>query len=243
MSYEEKLTCKKKKCRGSAASALTVPLKLIQKGAKVLDVSRCPQCHETYKNILKTADKEEWIPLVGKPFFTCDVCGTLNDDNYQLTSGGRFKIVTTCKNCGKKRAKIISQELWNDVVAQIKKPEEAPIPEFSCPHCGAAVSEDAKVCPSCSKEILCNKCGARIAPGAGFCSECGDKVEEIKAPAPSPPKENVCPSCNESYEPGSKFCSLCGQELVCNKCGAAILEGASFCTACGDPVQKGDLAE
>lgn len=242
-SYEDKLSCKKKKCRAKASGALTVPLKLITKGDKLLDIARCPICHDSYKVVLGMSDRDKWIPLIGKAFFTCDVCGTLNEDGWQVTGSDRLKVITTCKSCRKKRAKVISRNLWDDVVSQIKKPIEPPAPELKCPHCEAPITEGQKVCPKCNTEILCDKCGSLIAPGAGFCSNCGDKVEKFEPPPTTPPLERECPTCSEEYPEGAKFCAVCGQELVCDKCGAPIREGAQFCTQCGDPVQKGSLSE
>ncbi|NVM53944.1 MAG: zinc ribbon domain-containing protein [Candidatus Helarchaeota archaeon] len=256
MSYEEKIACKRKKCAGT----LTVPIKIIQKGSSAIVVSRCPSCHASFKTILSLENKDKWGPIVGKQFFVCDVCGTYNPDNWQYSGSGygmsmwhpywywtnrqeRLKITIQCRNCRKKRKKVISSELWSDIAKIVEKPPEKPPVELQCPHCRAPISEGAKVCPSCNKEIACSKCGAAIAPGAKFCSSCGDKVEKFEVPAVSaPPKENVCPTCNEEYDKGSIFCSVCGQEINCDKCGSEIQDGALFCTNCGDPVTKGDLS-
>ena len=246
MSYQEKLSCKRKKC----SMDLTVPMKLIVKGNSLIDVTRCPRCHETYKRILPMSDKKGWIRLVARPFFQCDVCGTANEDNYHVVGGNynlwhanRLKTITVCRNCRKKRAKVVSRTLWPEIVGEIKGPAEIPAPELNCPHCDAAISEGTKTCPTCKKDLLCSTCGAPTAPQASFCSSCGDKVIGIEAPAVGPPKERICPACHEQYDEGSIFCSVCGQELMCDKCSSVIREGALFCTNCGDAVTKGDLSE
>ena len=247
MSYQEKLSCRQKKC----GKALTIPLKLVVKADKLVDIARCPKCHESYKLILPLKDKDQWLPLIGKSYFACDVCGTANEDNWQIVGGDvmlanaqRLKTITKCKQCGKLRAKILSKALWEGVVAQIKKPAELPPTHLKCPSCGAEVAEDAKVCPKCRIELKCDKCGASILPGAKFCAACGDIVEKIAEPVSgTPPKAILCPSCQEDNEPDSSFCSVCGQELVCDKCHKPIREGASFCSNCGDPVKKSNLSE
>jgi hypothetical protein len=235
MSYTNKLICKRKKCQGQ----LTVPLKVIVKGDKVVDIARCPKCHESYKFVLPLRDKDVWLDMLGEPFFSCDVCGTLNPK----------KILMTCINpkCRKRRAKVVSRAVWNELASFAKgeQPTTIPAPELKCPHCGASITEDTKFCPACKKEVICNKCGSPIIGGSSFCGSCGDKVETA-APAgavSAEEKENVCPSCNEEVPEGSVFCGVCGQELVCDKCGANIREGAKFCGNCGDPVRAGDLSE
>ena len=149
------------------------------------------------------------------------------------------------RNCGKKRAKVVSKPLWNDIAASIGKAPTVTAPStFACPNCGGSNSEGAKVCSKCNKEMFCSRCDAPIAPGAVFCRNCGEKVETVTAPVSAgPPKAKICPTCQETYEEGSIFCSVCGQELVCDKCGSNIREGALFCTNCGDAVTKGELSE
>ncbi|HUX99439.1 MAG TPA: zinc ribbon domain-containing protein [Candidatus Deferrimicrobium sp.] len=250
MSYTNKLVCKRKKCQGQ----MTVPLKVIVKGDKVVDIARCPKCHESYKFILPLRDKDVWMEMLGEPFFECDVCGTANPKNWQVMGGDyamrhaeRLKILMTCGKCRKRRAKVVSRALWNELAgfAKVEQPAEIPSPEMKCPHCNASITEDTKFCPTCKKEIICNKCGAPIIGGSLFCGSCGDKVETL-APTgaiSAEDRENICPSCNEDVPKGSVFCGVCGQELVCNKCGAKIREGAKFCANCGDPVRAGDLSE
>lgn len=246
MSYVKKLNCTRKKC----GDKLTVPLKLVVKGDKVIDVARCPTCHESYKFILPLKDKSQWIPLM-KPLFSCDVCGTAIENwqviggDYMLYHAERLKIIMQCKKCGTRRAKIVSRVLWPDLTAKIEeKPEVPPPPELKCPSCNEAIPADAKVCPNCNIEVICDKCGVPIMPGAKYCNMCGDPVEKIEIPAASEmPMENICPSCEQEYEEGSNFCSICGQELKCDKCGTMIREGAKFCAECGDPVNQGKLSE
>ena len=249
MSYTGKLNCKRKKCGDKP----TVPLKLVVKGDKVIDVARCPTCHEGYKILLPLKDKSQWIPLM-KPLFSCDVCGTAIENwqviggDYMLYHAELLKIIMQCKSkkCGIRRAKIVSRVLWPDLMALMKKPPEAPPPppEFKCPNCNEAIPADAKVCPNCKIEVVCDKCGTPVLPGSKFCVKCGDPVEKIEIPiAAEGPQEGVCPSCEAENEEGSNFCGICGQELKCDKCGTPIREGAKFCNECGDPVKQGKLSE
>ncbi len=247
MSYLDQLSCKRKNCAGE----LMVPIKLIMKGGSVIYVARCPRCHVSYKKILPVSDKQGWLPLVAKSFFQCDSCGTPNEDNYMMVGSNyaawhsaRVKTITTCKNCRKRRAKVVSKVIWNDIIKEIKGPVELPAPEINCPHCGNKMEPGAKACPDCKKDVICSACGAPIASGAMFCSSCGEKVVTYTVPvSEGPTKDNVCPTCQEEYDEGSIFCPVCGQELVCDKCGNVNREGALFCTNCGDAVTKGELSE
>ncbi|MFX1293943.1 MAG: zinc ribbon domain-containing protein [Promethearchaeota archaeon] len=249
MDYEKKLKCRNTKCK----SQMTVPIKLVIKGSKIVDIARCPNCHRSYKILLPPKDKDQWIHLTALGFFTCDVCGTSNEDNWEYrqhpfqSNYNRTRIVMKCKNCGKGRAKVASNKLWNDIYARIKKVTEIPSTyTLKCPHCNVEIAEGTKVCPGCKVVIGCEKCGAPIIFGAKFCNQCGGTIKKIKIKTPADLEtypENICPTCNEEYENGSIFCSVCGQELICDKCGIVIREGALFCVNCGDEIRKGELSE
>jgi len=220
MIYQAQLTCKQKKC----GTLLTIPLKLVVKEDKLIDVARCSKCHDSYKFILPMNEKDQWLPLVGKAYFQCDECGTANEDNWKfakdimLVNTPLVKTITKCKRCGKERAKIISRSLWEGVAAQIKAPAPAaaPTPAASAP---AAPVPAAPARPA----------PARPAP-----------ARSVAAPPTSlPPTTRLkCPSCGAAVGADAKICPKCRIELVCDKCGARILPGAKFCGACGDPVEK-----
>jgi hypothetical protein len=253
MSYLTRFNCIRTKCNDQ----LIVPIKLIVKGDNAVLVARCPACKRSYKYILPMAEKDEWLPILAPAFFMCDVCGTTNNTNwkYQDNMGhpyrswsnraNRVRIVLTCQQCGKRRAKIASVQLWTNLQRPLERVVETPpAPTLKCPHCDAEIPEDSKICPSCKLELVCDKCGERILPSANFCRNCGDPVTKIEIPGESDTfEERICPTCNEEYEEGSIFCSVCGQELICDKCGTAIREGAIFCVNCGDEVTKGELSE
>ncbi len=246
MSYEEKLRCIRTKCGGQ----LTIPIKLVTKGDVVIDVARCSNCRRSYKFLLPLSEKSLWLPLINLGFFSCDVCGTSNIDNWKyqghtVGASNRIKVVMRCKNCGHNRAKVATDDLWNDLKATLKKPAEPPPPAtFNCPHCNMEVAENTSICPNCNIEILCDKCGSPIRSNAKFCGSCGDPVEKIEAsPGISHIDAQICPVCQEEFEAGSIFCPVCGQELVCDKCGTVVREGALFCVNCGDEIKKGELSE
>ena len=198
MSYLDKLTCKNSKCSGQTI----VPIKLIQKGSGIVMVGRCPNCHNSMKLLLPLGSaKDQWLSIIGEKFFCCDVCGADNQNNWEYAGSGvnmwhpywywnnmqeRLKIKFKCPNCGKKRAKVITADLWSDISKTVEQQPEKPAAALKCPHCDASITPDAKVCPSCKKEIACNKCGNPIAPGGKFCSTCGDRVEELGVPAMGP---------------------------------------------------------
>lgn len=132
-------------------------------------------------------------------------------------------------------------------------PTAAPLPPVApppallkCPSCGAKVGWDTKICPKCRIELMCDKCGSRILPGAKFCNICGDPVERMVAKPPpaltAKTKTITCPACHEENSIDATFCGVCGQELICDKCHRLIKEGAKFCSYCGDPVKKSNLS-
>lgn len=65
-----------------------------------------------------------------------------------------------------------------------------------CPHCGAALSAEARFCASCGKaaapvpfspplvENPCPACGAALLPEAIFCAECGHRLEISSSESP-----------------------------------------------------------
>ena len=87
-------------------------------------------------------------PLAGQDKILCKSCGA------EITKDSKF-----CLNCGQK----VESAAENTVV---------------CPNCKASVAA-GKFCLECGAimEPVCNKCGAKLTPGAKFCMECGNKVE------------------------------------------------------------------
>ncbi|MHA1276202.1 MAG: zinc ribbon domain-containing protein [Candidatus Helarchaeota archaeon] len=253
MSYLTKFNCIRTKCNDQ----LIIPIKIVVKGDKGILIARCPKCHRSYKYILPMAEKDEWIHILAPGFFMCDVCGASNDRNwsyqgqqwhpywYWAHQTDRIRIVITCQNCGKRRAKVSSAQVWADLQKPLKAPTEMPpVSTLICPHCEVEIPEGSKFCPNCKVEIICDKCGAPILPGANFCRSCGDPVEKIEISEKDEPyKDYVCPTCQEEFEEGIIFCPVCGQELICDKCGTRVREGAIFCVNCGDEITRGELSE
>ena len=267
MEIIEKMICKRKKCE----EEIMIPLKIIAKGTGVVVVARCFKCKKSQKFLFPLDTKEQWLPELAPLFLSCDVCGADNLDNWEYVGTSydfwtprpyyrhgfgmhhpfvdysnleRLKIGIKCKNCGKKRTKVISSELWSDLKIQTVDVKNPPQSQLKCPHCNADISKGEKVCHACKVEIVCDKCGMPIAPLAKFCSNCGDPVSKIEPPIEIDSETtHICPTCHEVHEKSVRFCYICGQELICDKCGKDIQEGASFCTFCGDPVEKGELSE
>ena len=66
--------------------------------------------------------------------------------------------------------------------AAAAQPEPKSAPKAAgatCPHCSAAVSENAKFCPECGKSLMraCPACGAALSATVKFCPECGQKIK------------------------------------------------------------------
>lgn len=90
---------------------------------------------------------------------------------------------------------------------------------MNCPHCGNAVSDDARFCNTCGADIalsgldpVCPSCGMAQSPGARFCNNCGAAIEDGLS--------------NQAVE----------KSKICSNCGGALSEGAVFCSACGASV-------
>jgi len=241
-------------------------VKAIPKGLLLVTANRCPKCKNTSKFTLNLNKKTEWVKDIGESFLTCDLCGTSNRDNIvgqtfyatefspSMYRGGTMteskKIMFQCKQCGQKRMKVTTGDLWRDIESSIglapQKVVEAPKPaapvDLRCPKCESPVSSTDKICKKCGIELICDKCQMPIAPGARFCASCGDRVEYFDVSSKATTVSNVCPSCNDPITSDQMFCVRCGQELKCDKCGARLgTENAKFCRECGDPIKGGEL--
>jgi len=130
----------------------------------------------------------------------------------------------------------------------------------TCLFCNGEVSEKAKFCPGCGKEVLmagyCPSCGAKLLPGMKFCDQCGFKVvkpegktEKTESKQIPEEKEDIkqkeikrtCPECNEMIIPGKKFCFSCGHLI---KEGIDVepqeVKKKNFCHACGSMLSPGE---
>ncbi|MHA1269589.1 MAG: double zinc ribbon domain-containing protein [Candidatus Helarchaeota archaeon] len=249
------LTCPK--CGGDQKMSV---VKAVMKGLKLVLANRCPKCKTTKRIVLDYNDKKNWMDEVGEAFFTCDLCGAVNKDNfaghtylapnpaaYWYYYGEARKIAFICKNCGSRRIKVTTGDFWNNLEPYSRTDKDKPpapepepiVKELNCPKCEKPIKNTDDKCSNCGLELICDKCGAPLVPGSNFCSNCGDKVETFNIPA-SKSDEKICPSCHESITDDQIFCIRCGQEIKCDKCGTEILEGALFCRECGDPVNQGD---
>lgn len=52
------------------------------------------------------------------------------------------------------------------------------------------------------KDMICTKCGDKVAENAVFCTKCGRKIERMQ-----------CPHCGTVMEENAVFCSECGKEI------------------------------
>ena len=88
--------------------------------------------------------------------------------------------------------------------------------------------------------MICDKCGAKIDPEAGFCSHCGSEF-------PSDTGKS-CGSCGTSNSADAKFCSNCGAELIvigkesCRYCGMNNEPDSAFCANYGTQLSTGTPA-
>lgn len=76
-------------------------------------------------------------------------------------------------------------------------------PNYTCPHCGAAVDFHMELCPHCHHPLhpdICTYCGAEMEPEDQFCCECG-----------GPRKGITCPICGTLNF--RSFCSHCNTPL------------------------------
>lgn len=89
---------------------------------------------------------------------------------------------------------------------------------MKCNNCGYEVSENAKFCGGCGREIirlpkaqnenLCPKCGSALVENSAFCSNCGHRLEENQTPIID--NTICCPNCGKAIEADSTFCGECG---------------------------------
>ena len=86
---------------------------------------------------------------------------------------------------------------------QFKKQEAAAECGIRCPHCGASVSADCEICPSCGRKLVewCTFCGAPMSWSDSECPECG-----------APSGGLTCPSCGELSL--RAFCPKCGSPIT-----------------------------
>ena len=266
MDYRKKMACKEKECNGQLIVPLkltiqdsdliidarcpkcherrnfSLPMSDKRKWLPILtDMTlRCDECGARVKKNWYTVptdpDIAGMIPWMGRRRFGTSIWRTYHYYSYfhPLLQPNR-KIIAKCKKCGKERSKIISEELLRDLKVHAKLPSLT----YQCPYCDAEIAEDATTCPTCKKDIACDKCSKPLPPHAKFCSFCGHKIEKVSTKGEGISGKNICPACNELFKKDSRFCAVCGQELICAHCNAHILIGASFCVECGDPVIKG----
>lgn len=91
----------------------------------------------------------------------------------------------------------------DDLLAQPATSAAAAEPvKFECPVCGAAVNEDAKVCPSCGSEFAeetveqfeCPVCSAAVDAAAASCASCGVTFVQEAESAPAGPRRPPVPA-------------------------------------------------
>jgi ribosomal protein L40E len=71
--------------------------------------------------------------------------------------------------------------------------------QLTCPHCGAAVSANARFCRTCGKALEL----ARQAP-----------LEPLSPPAAAAPSQPTCPHCGAAISPTARFCRACGKPVL-----------------------------
>ena len=105
---------------------------------------------------------------------------------------------------------------------------------LSCPHCGAAVQQDARQCIYCQgllQTVACPKCMAMMFAGSEFCPGCGARTEVVTT---ADQTENACPRC---AAPGIMLEHVTlGGSLVeeCRQCGGMWVDARRFEHLCTD---------
>lgn len=85
-------------------------------------------------------------------------------------------------------------------VKEAAKTGEAKVSSgLKCPYCGAEVSEDCEICPSCGKRLVsyCTFCGAPMEWSDDECPECGAPAGGVRCPSCGTLSHRAfCPKCN-----------------------------------------------
>ena len=146
----------------------------------------CMECKKTQKRFIDPELFylfEEDLPPSDQELSSCPNCGEIVDpsDSVCLNCGRDLY----CKKCGRaivEKAKFCVKCGGNvnigDQSMQVLTQGEKPV---ICPNCNTPLTNIHRYCNECGQEIICNKCGEFITPGALFCHVCGDPVKHGKA--------------------------------------------------------------
>ena len=88
--------------------------------------------------------------------------------------------------------------------------------------------------------MICEKCGAPVAPGDMFCGECGNMISLSDGGKAA--SARICKTCGSPLEPGDLFCGECGAPYVDSKpmVPAVEEEVPRYCSECGRRLDPGE---
>lgn len=118
MRVQERLKCQNPSCNGENI----IPIKVIRKGKRIINLARCPQCLKKYKMSILSSEEFVFMNLIKDTFFRCDRCRTpytlsiAHSNPRSVVTAARDNMrlqhVFHCNTCRKNNVKVISKDLW-----------------------------------------------------------------------------------------------------------------------------------
>jgi len=121
MNYKEYLKCQRAKCLG----LLTVHIKLVVKGNKLVDVARCPECRRLYTTEIS------WVAGACAGASWADSTCATTSEKIKFDQAKRSQTSGRCPHCGKSThftLPLSTMNIWIKNIAQNF---------FRCTHCGS----------------------------------------------------------------------------------------------------------
>jgi len=133
-------------------------------------VARCPLDYTPVRAFFSESTLGEWKWYLHETVNICDVCGGLLEEQIRKHSRSiarpYYKLVLRCRECGRKRVKVIADEI-------LQVPEEIPeniSPPIIQKNTKLKHKVPPKSCPTCDEEVLadtvfCGQCGTCLING------------------------------------------------------------------------------